>query len=235
LVQEAGGAYSMREKGSVASQPTIGAAAEQRRVRERERIMAAMLEVSGELGYRRATVRRVLERSSGHQSQFYGQFSNKADCFAAAYETEAENLYSTLLDAANNQSSWREGLRAGLEELFGFVTERPLIARATLREVYTAGGPALAKHEEILERLSRAIDGACRETSESRHALPPLAASFMVGAIEGFVRAQIAAHRPERLWAAMPELMHLLVAPYLGDEAAREELRRPATSRAAPL
>jgi hypothetical protein len=54
-----------------------------------------------------------------------------------------------------------------------------------------------------------------------------------VGAIEEFVRAQIAARRPDRLWSATPVLMSLLVAPYLGDQAAAEELERPAPHSAA--
>lgn len=190
--------------------------------------MAAMLELSGEIGYNRATVRRVLERSGGHLGQFYLRFRNREDCFAAAHEAEVERLYSALVAAGHEQPSWREGLRAALSELFGFAVERPQIARAILSEVYVAGGAAQVKHEEVLERLASAIDGACRET-ESRHSPPPLTAPFMVGAIERSVRARLAAGDPERLWAALPELMHLMVAPYLGEEAAREELRRPAS------
>ena len=232
-MQGAGGGYSMREKGTVASQSMTGAAGEQRRDSERARIMAAMLEVSGELGYRRATVRRVIERSGERQSQFYAHFCSKEDCFAAAYEIEAERFCEAILAAAQRRSSWCEGLRAALEEVFGFVNERPLIARAILSEVYTARGAALAKHEEVLGRLSDAIEGACYQPPESGHSPPPMTAPFMVGAVEGVVRAQIAARRPERLWAAMPELMYLLVAPYLGEEVAREELMRPASHRTA--
>ena len=233
-MRRAGGAYSTQRKGSVTSQPTIGAASE--RQRTREQIMTAMLEASGELGYRRATVRGVIERAGETPSRFYSSFSTKEDCFAAAYEVEAERLYSALIAAAQGQSSWREGMRAALQELFAFVTERPLIARALFKEVYTARGPALVKHEEILERLSRAMnDSARRETSASRHSLPPQTAAFMVGAIEEFVCAQIAARRPERLWAGMPQLMSLLIAPYLGDQAAAEELQRPALRPGTPI
>jgi AcrR family transcriptional regulator len=223
--QGTGGAHPMQETGSEASKST-GAASVRHSRPARERIIAAMLALSGELGYRRATVRRVLELSGATHAQFYLHFRSREDCFAAAYEGEAEPLYRALLAAAARQSSWREGLRGAVTELFRFVAERPLIARAILNQVYVAGGAALVKHEEYLERLSRAVDGACRETSESRHALPPPTAPFIIGAIEEFVRFRLA--EPDRLWAALPELMHLATAPYLGDQVAREELRRPA-------
>jgi AcrR family transcriptional regulator len=218
----------MRAKESVASKSINRAARERIRARERERLMAAMLEVSGEVGYRNATVHRVLERSGGHRAQFYRHFRDRADCFAAAHAAEVERLYTSLLAAARQQPSWREALRASLQELFRFAAERPLAARAILREVYVARGQALANYEEVLERLSRAIDSARRETSGSRHSPPPETASFMVGAIEEFVRAQLGAHRQGQLAAATPALMHLLIGPYLGDAAASAELSRTA-------
>jgi AcrR family transcriptional regulator len=214
----------MQSKDSAASKSTDGAARERGRLRERERIMAAMLTLSGEFGYRQATVRRVLERSGTRPSQFYACFPNRAECFAAAHEAEVERLYRALIDAARRQPNWREGSRAALQELLRFAVERPLLARATLREVYVARGSALVKYEEVLERLSRAIESACRETSESRHSPPPETAAFMVGAIEEFVRSRLGARRQGQLLEATPTLMQLLVAPYLGDEVARQEL-----------
>jgi hypothetical protein len=49
----------------------------------------------------------------------------------------------------------------------------------------------------------------------------------MIGAVEQSVRWRLEQRRPELLWDALPELMQLVVAPYLGDEAARRERDRP--------
>lgn len=221
----------MQEKGSAVNQATIAAANEQRRASQRQKIMVAMLELSGEVGYEATTVRLVLSRSGGNSNQFYRHFRNKASCFAAAHEVEVERLYGALIDVARRKSSWRLAVRAALAELFGFVVDQPLIARAILKEPYVAGGKALAKHEEVLERLSAAINGTCYETTEPRHSPPPMTASFMVGAIERCVQSRLAAGEPQLIWAAMPELMYLLVGPYFGDQAAREELARPMPDR----
>lgn len=190
-----------------------------------------MLEVSGELGYRHASVERVLERSGGHRAQFYGFFRDRADCFTAAHAAEAERLCSRLLAAGQAQSSWREGLRAGLAELIRFAIKRPFLARGILREVYVVGGDALLKHEEVLQRLSSAVDSARRDIPSDQEAPPPMTASFMVGAVDELVRARLAEDDPRGLSAALPELMSLLVAPYLGDDVAREELARSASER----
>jgi AcrR family transcriptional regulator len=183
-----------------------------RRAQQRRAAMEAMLLLSGEIGYRRTTVRRVLKRSGGHTVQFYVQFRNRQSCFAAAHEREADRLAAILLDAGARQPTFSEGLHAALTELVGYVAAQPVVARAILEEVYVAGGAAQVKHQQILERLSCAIDGTCRETSESRHTPPPLTAGFMVGAIEGLVRAKLAAGEAEQLPQALPELMRIVTA-----------------------
>jgi AcrR family transcriptional regulator len=205
---------------------TNAAALKRKRLHERKRIVQAMLELSGEAGYRAATIAKVLVRAGGDVGDFYSHFKSREQCFAEGHELEIEGLYSALSAAALGPDGIRDGLRASLEALFRYAIERPLIACAVFREVYVVRGAALTKHDEVLERLARAIDGACRASHEVSHAPPPLAASFMVGGIEEFVCAQLAKGDPRGLCQALPELMHLLVAPYFGDEAAREELSR---------
>jgi AcrR family transcriptional regulator len=216
----------MHDKGNGSSQQTISAALERKRLRERKRTMRLMLELSGELGYRRATLAELRARGGEEIGQFRSHFKSREQCFAEAHDAELERLYSALSTAALAPESLRDGLRAALVVLFRYAIEQPSIATAVFREVYVVGGTALNKHEELLERLSRAIDGACRASLEVSHAPPPLAASFMVGGIEEFMCAQLAKGDPQGLLRALPELMHLLVAPYFGDEAAREELSR---------
>lgn len=195
----------------------------QRDAEMRERIMAAMLCACGELGYRKVAVRKVIERYGGNRVQFYREFGSKAECYAAAYAAEAERLGGTLLGAAAAEPSWRGGLRAALGELARFACERPLVARGLLVEVHVAGDPALAQRKEMSERLTRAIDGARRET-ESRHSPPPMTALFMVSAIDAAVCAALEKGEPQSFAAAVPELAQLVVTAYFGDEAGREEL-----------
>lgn len=187
----------------------------------REEIMAAMLEACGELGYRKVSVRAVLERYGGHRVQFYSEFASKAECYEAAYAAEAERLCAALLGAAAAAPDWRAGLRAALGELGRYAGERPAAARGILVEVHVAGGPALAKREELSERLTRAIDSARRETG-SRHSPPPMTAAFMVRAIEAAVCAALEAGEPQRFTAAVPELAGMVAAAYFGEEAAGE-------------
>ncbi|HKA66453.1 MAG TPA: hypothetical protein VKG03_00960 [Solirubrobacterales bacterium] len=198
--------------------------------RVREAIERATLVSCGELGYRKVAVRDVIERYGGYRAQFYRHYSSKAAVYAAAYEAEAERLCEALLGAAAAEGSWRAGLRAALRELSSFVEAEPVLARGLLVEVHVAGGAALEKRGEVFERLSSAMDGARRETSGSRHSPPPIAAAFMVGAIEEAVCAELVTGTPERFTAAVPQLAQMVVNAFFGAEAAREELEALGTA-----
>ncbi len=184
----------------------------------RARIMTAMLEACGEKGYRAVAVRDVIERYGGYRSQFYGHFASKADCYAAAYETEAERLYEALAAQAAGEGSWRERLERVLAGLGRFACERPALARGLLVEVQVARGRALEMHREVFERLTRAMDSARRET-RSRHSPPPMTALFMVSAIESSVTSALLRSEPQSFAAAVPELAEIVASAYCGEEA----------------
>jgi len=193
------------------------------RRRPRERILAAMLAVSGELGFEQTSVREVIERANTSRATFYKHFEDREDCFAQAYEETTEWLYRRLASTAARQPSWREGLRAGLAELLEFCANQPAVAKALVVEVHAAGERPLAQRRELMGRVSRALDGA-REELPSRQAPPPVASDFVVGAVDTLLAAKLmdgdAARAPEML----PGLLHFIVMQYLGESAAWEEL-----------
>jgi AcrR family transcriptional regulator len=193
----------------------------------RDSIMEAMLAAAGELGYREVAVQNVLERYGGHRVQFWQRFASKEECFAVAYATWADRLATELLAAALAAGEWRRGVRAGLVAFFEFVEERPAVARALLIEAEIAGGPALAKREEMVERLGDALDSA-REQAGAEEP-PPLTGLFVAGGIATYVSEQLAAGKPGAIWAGLPELMRFATDPYFGEEAGQAELEAAQT------
>jgi len=189
----------------------------------RAEIMEAMLAASGELGYREVAVRQVLERYGGHRVQFWQHFASKEECFAIAYATWVDRLTTELVTAALAAGDWRRGMRAALIALFEFADERPEVARALLIEADVAGGGALAKREETIERLGEALDSA-REQAEPEERPPPLTGVFVAGGIAAYLGERLAAGSPADLWSGLPELMRFVTEPYFGEAAAREEL-----------
>jgi AcrR family transcriptional regulator len=189
----------------------------------RERLLEAMLAVSGELGYERVAVRNVIERAKTSRATFYKHFGDREDCFVQAQRDADEWLYRRLIGAAKRQPGWREGLRAALAELLEFCANQPAIARALLVEPHAAGERAMAQRHDLMERLSRALDGARREIP-SRQAPPPVTSSFIVGAIDSLVSAKLMDGDAERAPELLPGLLYFVVMQYFGEAAAWEEM-----------
>jgi AcrR family transcriptional regulator len=189
----------------------------------REGEMEGVLHVVGELGYRAASVRAVLEYSGGHRKQFYDHFESLDDCFRQAYATWIERLGVDLLEAAIAADGWRASVRAGLIKLFRFTTERPTIARSLLVEVHVAGGETLAEPDVALERLAAALDSIRADIPPDRQP-PEATGQFVVGGIEACLADVLAAGETKRIWDALPELMHLAIGSYLDKEDADEAL-----------
>jgi len=187
----------------------------------REGEMEGALHVVGEVGYRAASVRAVLEYSGGHRRQFYEHFDSLEDCFAQAYGAWIDRLGVSLLEAAVDAGGWRQAVQAGLIRLFEFACERPEIARALFLEVQVAGGGALARHEEAAERLAAALDSV-RADIPAGEEPPEATGTFVVGGIEAAICDVLAEGDPKRIWETLPELMHLAAGSYLGREAAAE-------------
>jgi AcrR family transcriptional regulator len=191
----------------------------------REGAMEGVLLAAGELGYRKTSVRSILERSGGHRAQFYKDFASKEDCFAQAYATWIERLCVSLLESAATTPGWEGGVRAAIARLFELVAERPAIARALLVEAQIAGEPALARHEAAVERLAAAIDSARAEVDPGE-APPEATGLFVVGGIESCAAEALSTGDPARVWDALPELMHMAAGSYFGREAAEGAFER---------
>jgi AcrR family transcriptional regulator len=155
------------------------------------------------------------ERYGGYRVQFYRHFANLAEAYANAHATHTQRLERRLLDAGAAATDWRAGLLAALEELALFACESPALARGLLVEARVAGGPATGRRKEVLERLSRAIDSARRE-SGSRHSPPPLTALFMVDAIDTAVARALIEGQPQRLPDEMAEAESLIGRTFYG-------------------
>jgi AcrR family transcriptional regulator len=180
-------------------------------------VLEAMLLTAGELGYAKATVREVAERARITQDRFHHRFGSKEACFARAYEEAAERLAGQVLDSCEGAASWREGFRAGLAELLRFVAEQPLQAKALLLEVRAARGEAWLTHQQIVERLTAALDTA-REEDGARPSASPMTAGFIAGAIEESLSVEVAAGRAADVERLLPDLTRLAFLQLFGEE-----------------
>jgi AcrR family transcriptional regulator len=188
-----------------------------------------MLLTVGALGYEKTTVQEVADRAGISRDQFQRRFGGKDECFGQAYEEAADRLCEDLLEAGRGADSWRLGFRAALAELLRTVAEQPLLARALLIEVRAARGTAWAKHQQVVERLIATVDSA-RQDPDALPSVSPMTAGFMIGAIEESIGLEIGAGRAAEVERLLPDLSHLVVLNYFGEDEAWLELRSDDTA-----
>ncbi len=182
-------------------------------------VREAMLLTVGARGYEATTAQEVAERAGISRDQLHRRFGGKEGCFAAAYEEAADELCASLLRASRGERSWRAGFRAALGELLTFVAEQPLLAKALLLEVRAARGEAWVKHQQVLERLVAELDRA-REAPGALPSASPMTAGFMAGAIEETLCLEIASGRSAEAERLLPDLAHLVVLNFFGEDEA---------------
>ena len=190
---------------------------------QRERLLAAMIETIGEVGYNALTVQNVLARAGISRPTFYEQFDDKEDCFLAAFDGAAARMRACVeAGVAEAGPDWRGQLRGGLAGLLAFIAEEPKEARAVIVEARASTPAGLRRRDELLDRFAACIDALVREDLEE----PPsaIAAAGVVGGIESVLYARLQKGEAEKLEELLPSLMYFAVLAYAGREAAGDEL-----------
>ena len=170
---------------------------------QRERLLHAATAAVAEHGYVATSVAEILRRAGVSRATFYAMFSDKQDCFVAAYRAHAE-LVVTLMEQAVASLADADPLdrldlllRVYLEGL----RTMPDLARVFLVEVYAAGPEAIEQRRASLERFvdlvadsHRGREGLLGTAPEQR-----FAAEFLVGAVSSMVTNLVAAGDVEGL------------------------------------
>lgn len=191
---------------------------------QRERLLAAMLRATAELGYKEVSVQDVLERGGVSRPTFYEHFENKEACFLAAFDTATKRLRDRIEPAALDGESWRERLRLGLEELLRFVSDEPDAAMCLIVDGRGACPAALTRRDELLDHFASCLDGMVRAEAPAGEGPSAIAAAGIVGGIEALLYSRLNRGETDGLLELLPSLMYFAVLPYEGREAAGEEL-----------
>lgn len=190
---------------------------------QRARILTAMFEVACELGAASVSVAHVVERSGVSRRTFYDTFTDREDCFRAAFEDALAFASERVLPAYCAESKWRDRIAAGLTALLEFLDEEPTIGRLLIVESVAGGRQTLERRNEVLKQLACVVDEG-RGQSASIGSPPPLTAEGLVGGALAVIHARIAQAEREPLVGLANQLTSMIVLPYLGSAAARREL-----------
>ncbi|MBW8484042.1 TetR/AcrR family transcriptional regulator [Actinomadura parmotrematis] len=178
------------------------------------RILAAVVEVTGTAGVRELTVDAIIGRAGVSRATFYVHFRNKEDAFARAYDEVVERLMGSVVaayrDAPGADAPSR--LRAGLAAFLEFLAADPPAARTCVVESMAAGPAAAARRDAAIGAFAQLIADNVRELYP-HYPDPDLMAETIVGGIYQVAYTRIRRGEIADLPGLLPGLLGSFAVP----------------------
>jgi AcrR family transcriptional regulator len=195
---------------------------------ERERIREAVLDLVLEHGIDGTSVEMITDRAGVDGAAFEREFGSRENCFLEIYRESNERFVCEVDAAFEGGGTWPDSLRAAAYVGARFLRDRPREVRFNVLQVFRAGEMAMAERDRYHQDLVDLVD-AGRQELDDPDSVPRAVAEGVVGAIvETMVKRVGEDGSAANAESAVPELMYIAVRPYLGHEAALEELSIPA-------
>jgi hypothetical protein len=153
------------------------------------------------------------------------------DSLLASLDSTIGDLCSRMRIAYDGARTWVDGIRAALFACLAFFDEDPRRARFMVLETLAGDPPVRARRDRLL--------GVLAERLESQRPLhgdtgeDPGHAQAVVGAVAAVIHARLLEEPTPKLTPLAAILMSVIVMPYLGATAARDELERTTETPAA--
>lgn len=192
---------------------------------QRERVLEAATGVFAKRGYPNTTIDHIVVAARIGVGSFYSLFDGKEDCFAQVFDRVVARGRERVVEAIPEDASWEEQARSALGALLALVGEEPHAARIALVEVQTAGADALARYDELLESLTPMLREA-RDLTPVGAELPETFEDATIAGVAWLLHQRIVGGQLDDLHELLPDLVGILVEPYVGEARAAALLVR---------
>lgn len=190
-------------------------------------LQSALIDLCFERGLSALTVTDVCRCADLSPAAFRSYYADLENCFLEICAAEHRRYRRIATAAAAGLGEWRDRLRATAYALHRSLDADERLRWLAIVEPRAAGGRAALLLDRSINSLYDLIDEGRAEPPAPQR-LTRATAEFLGGAIFDEVFITSARRRPLRPeQEAVPEMMYLMVLPYLGEAAAAEELRNP--------
>jgi AcrR family transcriptional regulator len=189
----------------------------------RRRILAATAELVAKRGYHATTLDLIVRRARIGYPAFYKSFCDKEAAFLALFDKAAARVERLMHEAVASCADrpWPESAATVLRALFTEIASQPIVARACLVEVLTAGAAAVSRYEAALREM-RPVLLPGRNFNPRAEELSDTLEDTLASGVAWIVYQRLVAGEAERLPELLPEALEFVLLPYLGEaETAR--------------
>ncbi|HEU4392781.1 MAG TPA: helix-turn-helix domain-containing protein [Solirubrobacterales bacterium] len=190
-------------------------------------MLEAMVRVAAAKGYEATTIDDVVEAAGVSRETFDSTFVGKEGCFLEAYDAVIDVLVAHVTSAFESTvgQPWPDRIAAGLRALVDLLASEHDIARMAMVEVTAVGEDARIRYRAALGRFTYFLEEG-RTVSAQGDELPADTARFAIGGATSMIFDEVRAGRGPELRRILPDLLFAVLMPYIGPEAAEDEMRR---------
>ena len=158
---------------------------------QRERLIAAMAEVSAERGYGSTSVTDVARHAGVSTASFYRQFKDKRECMLVSFEELFGRLLGEVERACGAEAEPADRAKTGIRTAAALLAGDPPTARLLALEIAAVGAEGVRLQHEAIEQLAGRLREA-RETGGATSEQSPSAEWAAVAAMVSFVAKRVA-------------------------------------------
>lgn len=186
------------------------------------------MRVAARKGYEAATVAEVAAAADISRQRFHELFADKQACFLAAYDAAVDVLLAFVTSTfERTDAPWPDRIVASLRSGIEFMAAEADIARMAVVEISAVGEDARIRYRAALGRFTYFLEEG-RTVSPQGDELPADTAGFAIGGATSMIFDEVRAGRGPELRRILPDLLFAVLMPYIGPEAAEDEMRRVA-------
>ena len=195
--------------------------------------MRATGELIGKRGYNDVTVELIVKRARVSFRTFYKHFSGKEQCFLELLDDSVQSTERGVSAAleAEPEAAWPRQIVIALSTVVEMIASDPIIARACIVEAPTAGPLILNRYVQAIGAFVP-LFRAGRALSPHGAELPETLEETLSGSVLWSAYQRLIVGEADRIKALLPEVIELVLRPYVGEReaagVAREMAAQPA-------
>jgi TetR/AcrR family transcriptional regulator len=182
---------------------------------DRERILQSVLRLSTLHDYHELSTLQIAEQAGVSFDTFGEIFTYKDECYLAALEMVGLEILAIVENPDLGGSDWPRAVRRAVKEMMCHLAARPVHAQTIAQEAFCTGAQAV----ELTHGLAHQVATLLTEGAPCQ-AQSGLAVDAIAGAIWHTIRCQVSAGRVELLAAIPDHLTYIVLAPFIGADAA---------------
>jgi AcrR family transcriptional regulator len=186
---------------------------------DRARALVAIIYLALDERFDGLTDQQIARFAGMSTEAFHQQFESKQAAFLALLDAIAEEALASVRERMDGVD-WPESVNLGVSAFVDYLVSHEALTRIAFVEVFSLGAVTVARLTAIADELTRLLT----ESGPGPRRGPLIAKDAVAGALWGIVSSCVLSNRLDQLPRLAEHLSFLVLAPYVGAEAAVESV-----------